>query len=168
MNIKYILTIASMFFIAGGLQASMGTALLPDTGRHQAEPVQFLIDGKLYDGNLEVGMNNRLRVDIMRSSDNDAEPLPSDNYRDVLLERLDGYLVPSHQDVGLDVYLLGESDGIAFRYGVIEAVYDNGYHKIGVYSESYHNGETIHLFKPDYLIIHKAVLLQDGGFGILK
>ena len=49
------------------------------------------------------------------------------NYRDVLLERLDGYLVPSHQDVGLDVYLLGESDGIAFRYGVIEAVYDNGY-----------------------------------------
>ena len=34
--------------------------------------------------------------------------------------------------------------------------------KIGVYSESYHNGETIHLFKPDYLIIHKAVLLQDG------
>ena len=56
----------------------MGTALLPDTGRHQAEPVQFLIDGKLYDGNLEVGINNRLRVDIMRSSDNDAEPLPSD------------------------------------------------------------------------------------------
>ena len=166
MNIKNIFTITSMFFISGALSAATDTALLPDNTL-TGEQVQFLIDGKLYDGYLDIDTSERLRADITVPTER-AETLPGGDQFDDLLDTMRGYRVPAHQDVGLDVYMLGDRDGIAFRYGIIEEVYDNGYHKIGVYSESYHNGETIHLFRPNYLIIHKAVLLQDGGFGILK
>lgn len=163
MNIKYIFAITSMFFVAGALHAVTDTALLSERAS-TTEPVEFLISGKLYAGHLDVDAHERLRVDIVAVDDR----VEADEYYDDLLEAVRGYRVPGHQDVGLDVYMLGDRDGVAFRYGIIEEVYDNGYHKIGVYSESYHSGDTIHLFKPNYLIIHKAVLLQDGGFGILK
>lgn len=157
---KYFLILTSIFFISGSLSAFTGASLLPDNSAN--DQVQFLIKGKLYDGYLGVDIGNRLRADVDSPCNGDG------NCHDELLRLVTGYLVPAHQDVGLDVYLLGDRDDIAFRYGVVEEVYDNGYHKIGVYSESYHNGETIHLFKPQYIIIHKAVLLEDGGFGILK
>lgn len=164
MNFKNIFATVSMLFVAGVLSAAAHTAILPEHAPHKGERVQFLIAGKLYDGYLAIDARERMHTDITDR----VETLPGgDRYED-LLDAVHGYRVPAHQDVGLDVYMLGVRDGIAFRYGIIEEVYDNGYHKIGVYSESYHNGETIHLFKPDYLIIHKAVLLQDGGFGILK
>ena len=158
MNIKYFSILISMFFIGGALSAAVSPALL---GSDTREPVQFLVDGKLYDGYLGIDASNCLRAEVT-AGDGDSVLV------DDMQERLRGYLIPAHQDVGLDVYMLGDRDEVAFRYGVIEEVYDNGYHKIGVYSEAYHNGETIHFFKPDYLVIHKAVLLQDGGFGILK
>jgi len=164
MNFKNTFTTVAMFFVASVLSAASHTAVLPEHEPPTGERVQFLIDGKLYDGYLAIDDSERMYADITDR----VETLPGGDRYDDLLDGMHGYRVPAHQDVGLDVYMLGVRDGIAFRYGIIEEVYDNGYHKIGVYSESYHNGATIHLFKPDYLIIHKAVLLQDGGFGILK
>ena len=163
MNIKYIFAITSLFFVTGALSAASDTTLLSDRAP-SGEQVQFLIGGNLYPGHLDVDAHERLLIDIV-ADDNTADG--GDYYGD-LLEAVRGYRVTGHQDVGLEIYLLGNRDDIAFRYGTIEEVYDNGYHKIGIYSETYHNGETIHLFKPDYLIIHKAALLQDGGFGILE
>ncbi len=169
MNIKNIFAVVSMFFISGALSAAVNPAVLPDNESMTGELVQFLIAGKLYDGYLAIDASESLRPNITDR----VETMPGgDQYGDLLyddlLDVVRGYRVPAHQDVGLDVYMLGDRDGVAFRYGIIEEVYDNGYHKIGVYSESYHNGKTIHFFRPNYLIIHKAVLLQDGGFGILK
>ena len=163
MSLKYIFVVTSMFFVAGVVHAATETALLSKR-TSTAEQVQFLIGGKLYAGHLDVDVHECLLANIVAADDH----VEADEHYDGLLEVVRGYRVPGHQDIGLEIYLLGDRGEIAFRYGIIEEVYDNGYHKIGVYSETYHNGETIHLFKPDYLIIHKAVLLQDGGFGIIK
>lgn len=164
MNFKNTFATVSILFVAGVLHAMAHTAVLSEREPSTGERVRFLIEGKLYDGYLAIDAEERMHADIISCAET---PLGGDRY-DGLLDAVHGYRVPAHQDVGLDVYMLGTRAGIAFRYGIIEEVYDNGYHKIGVYSESYHNGATIHLFKPDYLIIHKAVLLQDGGFGILN
>ena len=158
---KYVFLLTAVF-ICGNLSAAK-SGLLPQ-GKSDAY-VQFLIDGKLYEGYLGIDGNNRLRVDISIDSD----LVTDDDIRvDAMLSRIEGYLVPGHQDVGLEVYLLGDRDDVGFRHGVVEEVYDNGYQKIGVYSESYHSGDTIHFFKPEYLIIHKATLMKDGGFAILN
>ena len=120
MNIKYFSILISMFFISGALSAAVSPALL---GSDTREPVQFLVDGKLYDGYLGIDASNCLRAEVT-AGDGDSVLV------DDMQERLRGYLIPAHQDVGLDVYMLGDRDEVAFRYGVIEEVYDNGYHKI--------------------------------------
>lgn len=79
-----------------------------------------------------------------------------------------GVMPAKHHDVGMAVYLLGETDDIEFRHGTIEEVYDNGYYKIGVHSASYYDGSTIRLFKSNYLIIHRTTALEKGGFALLK
>ena len=158
---KYVILL-TLIFMCGNLSANK-SGMLPQ-GK-SGDYVQFLINGKLYDGYLGVDDNNRIRADI--SIDTELS-MGDDTRTDKLLKRIEGYLVPDHQDVGLEVYLLGDRDDVEFRHGVVEEVYDNGYQKIGVHSESSHSGDTIHFFKPEYLIIHKATLMKDGGFAILN
>lgn len=98
-------------------------------------------------------------------------PLPEDPQKPVIMvtsERSLGVLLAEHPDVGMAVYLLGETDDLEFRHGTVEEVYDNGYYKIGVHSASYYDGSTIHFFRPDYLIIHRTIALEEGGFAFLK
>lgn len=100
-------------------------------------------------------------------------PLPDDPQQPVVMVNSDvmrspGALLTKHHDVGMAVYLLGETDDIEFRHGTVEEVYDNGYYKIGVHSASYYDGSTIRLFRSTYLIVHRTTSLEEGGFASLK
>ena len=117
--------------------------------------VSFIIGNTRYEGYWEDTQTDQLLVE-----------LDTGGVRIVLLEQVDGFLVPNHQDVGALVYLIGEANGEEiYRYGEVVDVYDNGYYSIEVsYEEYVDNGERINLFRPYTMLVHQAVLLDDGGF----
>ena len=117
--------------------------------------ISFVVSGVSYEGYWEETQADQLLVEVDDGS-----------VRIVLLEQVDGFLVPDHQDIGALVYLLGEVNGEeVYRRGEVIEVYDNGYYSIEVSYEEYVNdGEVINLFRPYTMLVHEAVLLEDGGF----
>ena len=117
--------------------------------------VSFIAGGVRYEGYWEETQTNQLLVE-----------LDNGDVRIVLLEQVDGFLVPNHQDVGALVYLLGEANGEEiYRRGEVIDVYDNGYYSIEVsYEEYVDDGELITLFRPYVVLVHEAILVEDGGF----
>lgn len=117
--------------------------------------VSFIIGNTRYEGYWEDTQTDQLLVE-----------LDTGGVRIVLLEQVDGFLVPNHHDIGALVYLIGEANGEEiYRYGEVVDVYDNGYYSIEIsYEEYVDNGERINLFRPYTMLVHQAVLLDDGGF----
>ena len=117
--------------------------------------VSFVAGGIRYEGYWEETQSDQLLVE-----------LDDGGVRIVLLEQVDGFLVPNHQDLGALVYLIGEVNGEeVYRRGEVIDVYDNGYYSIEVSYEEYVNdGELINLLRPYTMLVHEAVLLEDGGF----
>lgn len=124
-------------------------------GGRDSQYITFIINGVSYEGYWEETHDDQLLVE-----------LDNGDTRIVLLEQIDGFLVPNHQDIGALVYLRGELNGEEiYRRGEVIDVYDNGYYSIEVTYEEYANdGERITLFRPYTVLVHQALLLADGGF----
>ena len=126
-----------------------------DISQYIGEDVYFTLDGRIYQGYVELGYN--IGEQVLVDLDTGGKMLVS-------AWLVGGVLVPDHRDIDASVVLLGsEGSDVDIMFGVILKAYDDGLREIYIDSYWDHDGELVYV-EPYSIFVNSNDSLEDGGY----